>query len=372
MDEPPDLIRKGRGMRLSVAVKKRLGRFQLDATFEAEAGVIALFGRSGSGKTSLLRQIAGLSHPDSGQITYENHVLVNVAQRVRIAPYKRHFGYVFQDARLFPHLTVRQNLDYGRTFSAKPKSRVDADQILAILDLEPLLTRKPHHLSGGEKQRVAMGRALLSSPDLLLLDEPLASLDDRRKQEILPLLEQMRDNLKIPMVYVSHSVMEVARLATTVVVLKDGTVESVGPAAAVFHDPQFQAALDRNEAGSILSAVVESHDPAFGLSTVTFAGGRLFVPGPELPVGRHVRIYIPARDVLLSTQTPEGLSALNNLKGTVLSITPDGEHSVTVRVDCAGSTIAARVTTLSVQRLDLHPGMAIHAIIKTVALDPRS
>lgn len=359
-------------MILDVSVKKRMGAFQLDATFRTDSSVTAIFGRSGSGKTSLLRQIAGLTHPDAGHIAVDNQTIVDTSRQVRLPAHRRHFGFVFQDARLFPHLTVKQNLNYGRFFAGRREKALDEKRVVDILGIGSLLNRKPHHLSGGEKQRVAIGRALLSSPRLLLLDEPLASLDETRKQEILALLEQMRDELRISMIYVSHSVQEVARLASDVVVMKDGKVEIVGAASDIINQPSFYEAAARNEAGSIIEATVKGYELAHGLSVLNLPGGTLFVPGAELAVGQKVRVHIPARDVMISTQMPEGLSALNVLSGTMAEISPGNGNAVTVVVNCAGSMVAARLTSLSVQRLNLVKGMPVFAIIKTVALDQRN
>ena len=359
-------------MILDVSVKKQMGAFQLDATFRTESSVTAIFGRSGSGKTSLLRQMAGLVHPDAGHIRVDDQTIVDTVRHVRLPAHRRNFGFVFQDARLFPHLTVKQNLAYGRFFAGRREKALVENQVIDILGIGSLLSRKPHHLSGGEKQRVAIGRALLSSPRLLLLDEPLASLDETRKQEILTLLEQMRDELRIPMIYVSHSVQEVARLATDVVVMKDGKVETVGAASDIINQPSFYEAAARNEAGSVLEATVKGYELAHGLSVLDLTGGTLFVPVPELPIGQKVKVHIPARDVMISTKMPDGLSALNVLSGSIAEVTAASGNAVTVLVDCAGSMVTARLTSLSVQRLNLAKGMPVFAIIKTVALDQRN
>lgn len=200
-------------MTLIVEAKQRLGAFSLDAAFTSERGVTALFGRSGSGKTSMIRIIAGLARPDEGRVVLDGEVLTETATGILVAKHRRRFGYVFQEARLFPHLSIRANLSYGRWFAARPAHSESFDHIVDLLGIETLLERSPSKLSGGEKQRVAIGRALLSSPRLLLMDEPLAALDDARKAEILPYLQRLRDETDIPIVYVSHSIAEVAQLA---------------------------------------------------------------------------------------------------------------------------------------------------------------
>jgi len=213
---------------LTVDVEKRLGEFRINARFESAAGVTALFGHSGSGKTTLVNMIAGLVTPDRGRITLDGTVLFDSASRRNVPPYSRHLGYVFQEGRLFPHLTVAANLDYGRRIQGLPGDPAEMMRVVDLLDIGHLLARRPGKLSGGERQRVAVGRALLARPRLLLLDEPLASLDAARKSEILPYLQRMRDETRVPMVYVSHHPGELRRLATSVVRLDDGRVAAVG------------------------------------------------------------------------------------------------------------------------------------------------
>jgi molybdate transport system ATP-binding protein len=215
-------------MTLEVDVEARLGRFELAARFAAGPGITALFGRSGSGKTSIVNMIAGLLRPDRGRIALDGEVLFDSKARTNVPAHRRRIGYVFQEGRLFPHLSVAQNLDYGRWMSGLPEDQAERERIVALLNIGPLLGRRPGHLSGGERQRVAFGRALLMRPRLLLLDEPLASLDRARKLEILPYLARLRDEAKVPMIYVSHHVGEIQRLCSQVVRIEDGTVEAVG------------------------------------------------------------------------------------------------------------------------------------------------
>ncbi|WP_395775275.1 molybdenum ABC transporter ATP-binding protein [Agrobacterium pusense] len=357
-------------MTLSVSIRHRLGAFELDASFTSEGGVTALFGRSGSGKTSMIRIIAGLLRPDDGQVSLDGKVLTDSEKRLFLPAHKRHFGYVFQEARLFPHLSVAQNLNYGRWFTANKTTGTDGDHIIDMLGIGHLLHRRPNKLSGGEKQRVAIGRALLSSPRLLLMDEPLASLDEQRKAEIIPYLERLRDETKIPVVYVSHSIHEVARLADRIVVMKDGTVETQGKAAEVLARPDFSTHLERREAGSILSGRIESFDERHGLAAVELKTMLLHVPAKSGICGSPVRVLIPARDVMLATVEPEGLSALNILKGRVANVSVSEDAMVTVQVDCGGDIIQSRITDLSRERLQLEPGKPVHAIIKSAAIDP--
>ncbi|RFB87236.1 molybdenum ABC transporter ATP-binding protein [Rhizobium leguminosarum bv. trifolii] len=354
-------------MTLIVAAKQRLGGFSLDAAFTSERGVTALFGRSGSGKTSLIRIIAGLARPDEGRVILDGEALTETATGTFVPKHRRRFGYVFQEARLFPHLSVRANLSYGHWFTAKTARGESFDRIVDLLGIGPLLERSPAKLSGGEKQRVAIGRALLAAPRLLLMDEPLAALDEARKAEILPYLERLRDQTEIPIIYVSHSIAEVARLANQVVVLSDGKVETIGPAVDILSRPS--AAADRREAGALLEGTVESFDPRHHLSTVALKSAQLHIPSAALTAGRPVRIRIPARDVMLATARPEGLSALNILEGRIAAISPDEDGTVEIRLDCGGDAILSRITALSCERLDLQPGKTVFAVIKTVALE---
>jgi molybdate transport system ATP-binding protein len=363
-------------MTLIVEATHRLGAFTLDAGFTAEGGVTALFGRSGSGKTSLIRMIAGLSKPDRGRLVIDGDVLVATDDHVFVPKHRRRFGYVFQEARLFPHLSVRQNLNYGSWFASRhgPKSAKagEFDRVVQLLGIDHLLDRRPSHLSGGEKQRVAIGRALLSSPRLLLMDEPLAALDEERKAEILPYLERLRDETETPIVYVSHSVQEVARLADRVVMMRDGKVAAIGTPAEVLSGASFLAgdrASDRRDAGAVLSGVIETIDRAHRLITVRLSSSAIILPNAQGEQGQTVRLHIPERDVMVATQRPEGLSALNIIGGRVAALEPDGEGMVRVRIACGSDMILARITALSVERLALQIDRPVFAVIKTVALE---
>lgn len=355
-------------MTLIVEARHRLGDFLLDAAFTSEGGVTALFGRSGSGKTSMIRIIAGLTRPSHGKVVFDGDVLTDTEKKRFVPRHRRRFGYVFQEARLFPHLTVRRNLNYGRWFAPHSTQSENFDQIVELLGIQALLDRRPEKLSGGEKQRVAIGRALLSAPRLLLMDEPLAALDDARKAEILPYLERLRDEMDIPIVYVSHSVAEVSRLANRVVLMKDGKVEAMGSVVDVLNQPSLSLAEPR-EAGALIEGTVEGWDTRHRLTIVALKAGRLHVPGTVVPVGKMVRLRIPARDVMLATYRPEGLSALNILEGRVGSLSAGADGTVEVRLDCGGDTILARITELSCERLALGSGLPVFAVIKTVALD---
>ncbi|WP_225767330.1 molybdenum ABC transporter ATP-binding protein [Inquilinus sp. Marseille-Q2685] len=353
-------------MSLEVEIRHRQGDFALDIGFRSEGRLTALFGRSGAGKTSVVNVIAGLVRPQQGRVVVDGRTLVDTGRGVVLPPHRRRIGYVFQEGRLFPHLAVRHNLLYGRWFTPKAERGAEFGRVVELLGIDHLLDRRPALLSGGEKQRVAIGRALLASPRLLLMDEPLASLDEARKAEILPYVERLRDEARIPIVYVSHAIGEVARLATTLVVLADGRVTASGPVAEVMGRADL---FPRAEAGAVLEAAVEDHDDRWQLTRLRVAAGFLTVPRLELPAGSKVRIRIRARDVMLATRPPDHLSALNVLPATVADIAPGDGPTADIRLDCAGDGLLARLTRRSIEALELAPGRPVHAVIKSVAFD---
>lgn len=350
-------------MSLDVDIEHARDGFRLAARFASQPGLTALFGRSGSGKTTLVDIVGGLIRPDRGRVVVDSQVLVDTARGVFVPKHRRRLGYVFQDSRLFPHLSVRQNLLYGGWFNRSADGASSSlDSVVALLDISRLLDRRPDSLSGGEKQRVAIGRALLARPRLLLMDEPLASLDEARRAEILPYIERLRDQAGLPILYVSHSVAEVARLATTVVILSDGKVTAVGPVLDIL------PLADAGDAGAVLDAVVVAQDATFGLSRLKSAAGELQVPMLAARLGTHVRAYIRARDVMLSLQPPQDISALNVLAGRIAGIEPRGAQA-DIRLDCNGAHLMARLTAKSVQRLALTPGRPVYAVIKSVSFE---
>lgn len=359
-------------MTLEVDIRRRLGTFPLDVRFQAGAGLTALFGRSGAGKTSVINIIAGLIRPDEGRVIINGVPLVDTAQDLFVPKHRRRLGYVFQEGRLFPHLSVRQNLYYGRWFSGDTGRPDNLSRVMEMLDIEPLLERRPAHLSGGEKQRVAIGRALLANPRLLLMDEPLASLDEARKQEILPYLERLRDESNVPVVYVSHSVAEVARLATTIIVLSEGRVVSAGLAAEIMQRIDLFPLTGRAEAGAIIDAVVEAHDARSGLTMLRSRAGAWRLPRLDVEPGVRLRLRVRARDVMLSKRRPEDISALNVIAGSIADIGRMDRPIVEIRLDCSGEALIARLTRYSVERLGLEVGTQVHALVKSVALDRRS
>ena len=353
-------------MSLQVNIRHRLPGFTLDVAFEAPAGITALFGRSGAGKTTVVNAVVGLIRPDAGRIAVDGTVLFDAAAGVFCKPHKRRLGYVFQDARLFPHLSVARNLTYGQRF-APPGSGPSLASVCDLLGLGALLDRAPAGLSGGEKQRVAIGRALLSRPRLLLMDEPLAALDAARKAEILPYLERLRSETGLPILYVSHSVAEVARLATTVVVLENGKVARAGPAEGVLSDPDMVRQLGVREAGAVLPAEVVRHHPD-GLSEFAISAGRLFLPQANAAPGTRTRVRILAQDVILSRTRPTGLSALNILPVTVLALRTGHGPGVVAQLQCGEDRVLARITRRSAAALELTPGDAAFAVIKSVSV----
>jgi len=344
----------------------RRGEFTLhvDLTVPGD-GVIALFGPSGSGKTTLLRAIAGLErHRDGylrvGDSTWQDKDLF-------VAPHRRPIGYVFQEASLFPHLTVQGNLDYGRKRVPEAERSVSLDLAVDLLEIGGLLRRRPEQLSGGERQRVAIARALTVSPRLLLMDEPLASLDLKRKREILPYLESLRRELDIPVIYVSHLPDELARIADHMVILQAGVVTATGPVRELLTRLDLPLAHEP-EAESIVDATVFGHDEEFHLTYLDFSGGRFTVAGRDLEVGRTIRLQIAARDVSVTLTPRNDTSILNIFPATVEQISHEGESQVTIRLTVGNVPLLARVTRKSAAHLGLKPGLPVYAQIKSVAL----
>jgi len=357
---------------LEVDIEHRLGAFELDIHFRSGRGLTALFGRSGAGKTSVVNVIAGLVRPQRGRILVDGSMLIDTERGIRAPAHRRRVGYVFQEDRLFPHLTVRQNLLFGRWFSPGFTRAARLDDVVDLLGIGALLERRPGRLSGGEKQRIAIGRALLASPRLLLMDEPLASLDARRKEEIIPYIERLRDQAGVPIVYVSHAVAEVTRLASTIVLISEGRVRAVGPLQEVLGRAELYPMAGRFEAGAVLAARVTAHDTCWGLTELTGAFGKLTVPRLRAPVGTTLRVRIRARDVILAATPPTGISALNILAGRVETVVPIEEAALEVQLRLGEERLLARVTRRSGTRLGLVPGREIFAVVKTVAIDRRS
>ena len=355
---------------LEISVEKRLGALSLRAELNCPTeGVVALFGRSGAGKTSLVNMLAGLLRPDRGRIALRGETLFDSAAGIDLPPHRRRIGYVFQESRLFPHLKVRDNLLYGWRRTLEAERPIGLEEVVALLGLKDLLQRRPGALSGGEKQRVALGRALLANPRLLLMDEPLANLDQARKQEILPFVERLRDELRLPVVYVSHAMEEIVRLADTLVLVSDGRVVASGPLEELTSRLDLRPLTGRYEAGAVVAATLARHDLADDLSELSFAGGLLVVPRLDVPEGTALRLRIRARDVALSLARPEGLSIQNIFPARVLDLGEEGGAQLDVRLDVGGAPLWARITARARRQLDLAPGREVYALVKSAAID---
>lgn len=347
-------------MSVEVSLRHSFGAFSLAVDFTAPAtGVTALFGPSGAGKTSIVHAIAGLWRPQSGRIALGGRVLLDSQAGIAIKAEARRAALVFQEARLFPHMSVEKNLLYGWQRTGKGASREEISQVTAMLGLEPLLARLPRRLSGGEKGRVALGRALLAAPDILLLDEPLAALDAGRRDEILPYLERLRNAARIPIFYVSHSLDEVARLADHIVMLRAGRVERQGVALDLLTALESSIGI-----GAVIAARLTRHRDD-GLSELSFDGGALAVPRLAAQLGALLRLRIAAQDILIARQEPKGISANNILPARVLALRIDGAYA-DVQLGCGQTRMLARITAASAARLELTPGLEVFTVIKSV------
>ena len=357
---------------LEVDVTIRHGGFTVEAAFASDAPIVALFGRSGAGKTTLVNAIAGIVRPERGRIAVAGRTLFDSARGIDVAPESRRVGYVFQDALLFPHMSVAANLAYGERLTPRGERFVSRERVVALLDIGGLLERSPGGLSGGERQRVAIGRALLASPRVLLMDEPLASLDAPRKAEILAYVELLRDELQLPIVYVSHALEEVTRLADSLVLLADGRIAAQGPVAQVLARPEMQQHTGRFEAGAVIETRVARHDERYGLTTLAFDGGELVVGNLDALPGEPVRARIRSRDVALALERPRATSFQNVLEGTVESVGREFGAIVDVELRVGRSKLVARITRESAERLGLAPGVRVYALVKAIAIDRRS
>lgn len=348
-------------MSADVCIRHVQGDFTLDVAFKAASGgITALFGPSGAGKTSIVHALAGLTRPLHGRIQLEGRTVLDTEADIFVPPEKRRIGLVFQDARLFPHMSVERNLLFGWRRSDVRANPDEVSRMITLLGLQHLLARAPKHLSGGEKSRVALGRALLSSPDVLLLDEPLASLDASRRAEILPWLERLRDIAHIPIFYVSHSLDEVARLADRVVLLDHGKVTAEGSVFDVLAGQGVEKPL-----GAVLDATCEG--VVDGLTILGFDGGKLLVAETREP-GKRVRVRIGADEILVAREKPAAISANNILPVLVSDIRIDGLRAEVI-MRCGGVKLLARITAASVQRLGLARGVAAFAVIKSVMVE---
>lgn len=358
---------------LEVAIRHRYGRdgFAIDAGFTtAGDGITALFGPSGCGKSTILGTVAGLLRPDAGRIALDGTALLDTARRIFVPPERRRCAVVFQDARLFPHMSVETNLRYGQRRAPRDAEGPGFDEIVALLGIAPLLSRRPGRLSGGERQRVALGRALLARPRLLLMDEPLAALDAARRAEILPFLARLREIARIPILYVTHALDEVDALADELVLLEAGKVLAAGAVEALMERTDLPQLAGRRDAGVLIACTVRSSSS--GVTTLDFDGGTLFTTScPGVP-GARLRVRLRARDVAVAIEEPRGISTTNILRVTLSTIdggTEPGE--VFLRLAAGSTTLLARVTRDSVERLGLRPGMPLWALVKAVTFDHR-
>lgn len=349
------------------------GRFTLDAAFTAGAGITALYGPSGSGKSTVVRLIAGLERAQRGRVYLCGRPVLDTARGINVAPYRRRCGLVFQDAQLFPHLTVGKNLAYGRDLVPPNEHVADLATVVGVLGIGHLLDRAPATLSGGERQRVAIGRAILASPSVLLMDEPLSSLDVTRKLEILPFIERLRDEFAIPILYVTHAIEEVMRLAACVVRLESGRATAIGPPSEVLCGTP-AAGGDLNRVTSLLTAEVARHDKHFNVTVLRHPAGEVVVPGiAALPVGGRALLAIPAPSVSIATSAPGDVSIRTALRGRVGQIECDvnGPYALVTIVLDGGDRLRALITRMALEALALCPGRPVHALVKAVTIDGR-
>ena len=357
---------------LSVNITKAFGSFRLETQFEVEEGSItAIFGKSGAGKTSTINPIAGLTRPDVGVIQIGNTTLFDQNLRINLPIYKRQIGYVFQDDRLFPHMTVRNNLIYGTPKTRDVANSLNLTNITGLLELAPLLERRPRTLSGGEKQRVAIGRALLSNPKLLLMDEPLASIDVQHRFEILPFIQRVREKTGITIIYVTHALEEVIFIADQIILLSEGQVTAQGTVEEIMSRLDLHPMTSRFDAGAVISATYSGYDREFDLGELSFDGGTLRIAGLNAEIGIHLRAHIRARDVSLMLDKPKDTSVLNVFKGELIEIRHEDGPQLDLLINI-GTPLIARITRKSLNDLNLGIGSKVYAMIKAVAIDRRT
>jgi molybdate transport system ATP-binding protein len=341
---------------------KEYPNFKLDVSISTEDGLVTgLFGQSGSGKTSIINIAAGLVKPDSGDIAVNGRTLFNDKQKINVPVKHRKAGYIFQDGRLFPHMTVLKNLKYGMVKNAETK--FDFDEVINLLGIETLLDRRPHRLSGGEKQRVAIGRALLSSPDFLLMDEPLSALDKARKEELIPFISKTVDKFKIPVIYVTHSIDELLALCDNVVLMENGKCNDFGSVEEVVSKPQNMDILGLSNPVKVLNVLAGAEDS----SQIMLSDGRIVMPTSKYPEGTPMRAVVNSADVSIAIRKPEGISTRNIMQGVVTSIkgVPDGRMCVTVDV---GRDIYATVTRAAINELKIKEGLMVYAMFKSTSV----
>ncbi len=357
-------------MRIKANFDMAFTGFNLDVDLDVPAkGVTTLFGPSGAGKSTVLRCLAGLERSASGYMQVGDAVWQDETRNHFMAAHQRPIGYVFQEPRLFGHLSVRKNLEYGYKRTPEQERQVEWDRVIDMLAIQHLLQRKPNNLSGGEQQRVAIGRALLASPKLLLMDEPLASLDSARKKEILPFIRKLHDELDIPVIYVSHSLQEVLQITDTMVLMQAGKNVATGPMTLLCSELELSQYLG-DMSGSVIETIIDAHEEEFGLSRLRFTGGELFVPQQPLAIGAYQRVHILARNVGIALQKPQvTTSFLNIMEAVVVEVAvPDiRSHAVQIKLD-VGVPLLANISRKSLHTLRLEPGQKCYALIKAVSL----
>lgn len=357
---------------LVVDIKGMAGAsFPVSAEFESGPGITGLFGHSGAGKTTILKMVAGMLRPDAGRIEINGQTCFDSSRGISTAASKRQTGFVFQDGRLFPHLNVRRNLSYARWAGSRKTTRSFAE-VVDLLGLADHLDRSPETLSGGERQRVAIGRALLSDPAILLMDEPLSSLDYSRRMDIVPYLETIRQETRIPIIYVSHEIDEIARLTDALVVLSEGSVVASGDTADVFARLDLGPALGRQKAGVLLAGTVTSTDSEFGLTTVDIGGQSIEVAGSNFSSGQPIRLQIRARDVSVALNAPESISIRNRLRCVVERVKTDESTFAEIALRVGKQLVRARITRKSADELGLKQGMEVVALLKSISVERRN
>ncbi len=355
-------------MSLAIRLRHQFSSMQIDLALEvAAAGVTVLFGPSGAGKSTTLAVVAGLLRPNECRVVLDDRVLADTKADVWIPPEKRRIGVVFQDARLFPHMSVATNLRFGMR-RALP-GPVGFDEVVALLGIDALLARRPHTLSGGERQRVAIGRALLAQPNLLLMDEPLVGLDAARKAEILPYLTRLKTALRLPILYVTHALDEVVQLGDTMVLIEAGHVVGSGTLPEIATRADLPLA-QRDDAGALLLCRVAEHHASRQLTLLEGGGAPFWVPLLDIPASGECRIRVPAREVILASKAPDAISVHNVVPGTVRRILGEtGRRSVLVEIALPNGALLSRVTSDAIVRLALSPGSPVLALIKSTSIE---
>ena len=357
-------------MSLSFRLRHRFPSVQMDLAFDVPSpGVTVLFGPSGSGKSTIIAAAAGLLRPDACWIDIDGQLLADTAAGVWLPPERRRIGLVFQDAKLFPHMSVVTNLRFGQRRAGAGNDRAQFDEVVDLLGIAALLARRPHTLSGGERQRVAIGRALLAQPHLLLMDEPLASLDSARKAEILPYLARLKTALRLPVLYVTHALEEVVQLADSLVLVESGQVTAFGTVSEITSRSDLPLA-HRDDAGALLLCRAAEHDSARELTRLEGGGASFWLPQIDKPLGAALRIRIPAREVILASRPPEGISLHNIVPGTVRRLTAEpARRSVVVEIALPSGALLSRVTPDAIVRLGLAQGGPVLALIKSTSIE---